>query len=129
ERGFLRRYLEALEWDECLHSDSAYARKLGLPDVVAPLSAHTALAMPAYWSPGDPYSTLDDRPLLPDMPFFEAFDSGSRTFNLGFRRNHLGFAVLGDRLSCEYEILDVEPKKTRIGPGGLVKIVARYSNQ
>jgi acyl dehydratase len=126
ERTGLRRFLEALEWDEPIHHDRSAARAAGHPDVVVPMSSHTVFAMPAYWAPGDPPAGPDDEPLLPRMPFFDAFPVGSRTFNLGFRRERGRDIALGDHLGCAYEIVSVTPKRLRVGEGAIVEIAARY---
>jgi 3-methylfumaryl-CoA hydratase len=129
ERTGLRRFLEALEWDEPIHSNPDAARAAGHPDVVVPASSHTLFAMPPYWAPGDPPAAPGDEPLLPRMAFFDAFPAQSRTFNLGFRRERHSDIPLGEHLGCAYEVVSVIPKRLSIGDGSIVEIAARYETR
>jgi acyl dehydratase len=127
EESAIRRFTEALEWDEPIHSDAAAAAAAGHRGLVAPTASHTMFAMPAYWSPGDPPADPGDPPQLPRMAFFAAFPPGSRTVNLGFRRDCLDEVTVGDRVSCGYEIRTVKPTVTRVGAGSLVEVCAYYA--
>jgi acyl dehydratase len=60
------------------------------------------------------------------MPFFDAFPTASRTFNLGFRRDRQRDIPLGEHLGCAYEIVSVTPKRLSVGDGAIVEVAARY---
>jgi hypothetical protein len=127
EAGAIRRYLEPLEFDCPLHYDADVARAAGYQDVIAPYTAISTFAMPAFRSPGDHIFTSAERNAQPAKSMVKpSFPPGTPPvtgyFATDMEVEYLRPVVVGERLSRRgNRLVSCEPKETSVGRGAFIK--------
>jgi hypothetical protein len=127
ERSTLRRYLEPLEFDCALHSDSEFAVAHGYADIIAPYTAALTWTIPATWSPGEsPIFTDEARDSQPARSPInnQGFELGPRTtgffatdIELDFIRPITVGELIGRRGN---KLVSCTPKETAVGRGAFM---------
>lgn len=128
EKGLIRRYLEPLEFDCALHYDEETAKQHGYKTIIAPYSSLITWAQPAYWIPGKPLFTSDDRdaqptnsPVSDPAANIELMPETSHYFATNIEVDYLRPIYVGDRLSKVGLILrSCIPKETSVGKGAFM---------
>lgn len=139
EKGFIRRFLEPLEFDCPLHYDKTVAEQYGYSDILAPCSSLMSLALPPLWRPGRRIWTSAERnaqpayspvassnneamqKILPDAPGFFATD---------LEIDYLRPVVVGDRVRTRgRKLLSCVPKETSVGRGAFLTWESEILNQ
>ncbi len=128
-RSDIRRKIEVYCFDCPLHCDEAVARAHGYRTIVAPVSMAPLWAMPAYWSPGEPSIFAPGlrekngtvRVDIP-TPFSKGFNSASEV-------KHFEPLYPGDRLRGTRKLIEINPKRTRLGDGVFLTAETRLSKQ
>lgn len=139
EKGFIRRFLEPLEFDCPLHYDKTVAEQYGYSDILAPYSSLMSLALPPLWRPGRRIWTSAERnaqptyspvassnteamqKILPDSPGFFATD---------IEIDYLRPVVVGDRVRTRgRKLLSCVPKETSVGRGAFLVWESEILNQ
>jgi hypothetical protein len=123
----IRRKLEVIGWDCCLHYDDACARAHGYETVVSPVSMARVWAMPAYWKPGDP--TLGADPMSTPIPATAIPGEGDTLIATNVRLEYMAPIYPGDRISAAAVLRSVQRKRTRVGPGAFLTVETTYTNQ
>jgi N-terminal half of MaoC dehydratase len=137
EKGFVRRFLEPLEFDCPLHHDVEVAKRHGYDDILCPVSAILTCNMGPQWSPGTTIFTSADRDAQPErvttrsnpsagpMPRMEGF------FATDMDMEFVTPLVVGDRLHSGggRRLLSCEPKETKVGRGAFLKWQSEIKNQ
>jgi acyl dehydratase len=143
EAGAIRKYLEPLEFDCALHYDAEVARAHGYPGIIAPYTAISGFAMPAFWAPGKRNFTSPERNAQPEKasvkPVFPpGTPSVSGYFATDMEAEYLRPVHIGERLMRKgSKLVACELKETSIGRGAFIKtessvydeageVVARY---
>ncbi|MET0369978.1 MAG: MaoC family dehydratase N-terminal domain-containing protein [Sphingobium sp.] len=127
EAGAIRRYLEPLEFDCPLHYDADVARAQGHGDIVAPYTAISTFAMPAFWAPGQTLFASDERDAQPAKstvkpPFPPGTPPVTGYFATDMGVEYLRPVIVGERLSRRgNRLLACEPKETKVGRGAFIK--------
>lgn len=135
ERSSIRRQLEVLEMDCPLHYDDAIARAHGYDGIVAPSHMVQTFQVSSLWEPGLPSLwTTDD-------PFFTVQGTGragkitpvptpgTAGFVTDLEVEVLRPLYLGDRVrQVSQTLLNVNPRKTRVGDGGFLTYESYYEN-
>jgi len=126
-RSDIRRKIEVYCFDCPLHYDEAVARAHGYRTIIAPSSMAPLWAMPAYWSPGEPsiYAPgLRERNgtarVNTPTPFSKGFNSASEV-------EHFEPLYPGDRLRGAWKLVEINPKRTRLGDGVFLTAETRLS--
>lgn len=139
EKGFIRRFLEPLEFDCPLHYDKTVAEQHGYSDILAPCSSLMSLALPPLWRPGrriwasaernaqptySPVASSSNKAMqkiLPDAPGFFATD---------IEIDYLRPVVVGDRVRTRgRKLLSCVPKETSVGRGAFLIWESEILNQ
>jgi acyl dehydratase len=123
----IRRKLEVLGFDSPLHTDPAWARDHGHPDVVSPASMARVWAMPAYWTPGEPRPGTS--PMTTPIAATAVPGEGDTMIATRIRTRHLAPMYPGDRISATSVLAAVTRKTTRVGDGAFITIETTYRNQ
>lgn len=127
ELGAIRRYLEPLEFDCPLHYDIDVARAEGYDDVVAPYTAISTFAMPAFWSPGQQVFVSAERNAQPAKssvkpPFPPGTPPVTGFFATDMEIEYFRPVIVGERLQRRgNRLLSCEPKETKVGRGAFIK--------
>jgi acyl dehydratase len=128
-RNDIRRKLEVYCFDCPLHNDEEVAKAHGYRTIIAPAAMTPLWAMPAYWSPGEPSIFAPDLPekngtIRVDVPtpFLKGFNSTSETEL--FEPLHPG-----DRLRGTWKLIEISPKRTRVGDGVFLTAETRLWKQ
>ncbi|MBI2857127.1 MAG: MaoC family dehydratase N-terminal domain-containing protein [Chloroflexi bacterium] len=132
----IRRELEVLEFDCPLHYDDEVARRHGYKGIIAPLHMVQTYQVSAIWEPGQA----------------SVWSSDERDFTVSGTGQHgemlrvpapaqPGFVTdlqvdffqplyIGDRVTqVEHRLLEVNPRKTRVGDGAFLTYESLYVNQ
>lgn len=126
-RNDIRRKLEVYCFDCPLHYDEAVAQAHGYRTIIAPVAMTPLWAMPAYWSPGEPTIFAPNlrekngsfRLDIP-TPFSKGFNSAAEV-------EHFEPVYPGDRLRGTAKLVEVIPKRTRLGEGVFLTSETRLS--
>jgi 3-methylfumaryl-CoA hydratase len=128
-RNDIRRKVEVYCFDCPVHYDEAVARAHGYRTLVAPVSMTPLWAMPAYWSPGEPSIFAPGlseksgtvRANIP-VPYSKGFNSASEV-------EHFEPLYPGDRLRGTSKLVEITPKRTRLGDGVFLTYETRIWKQ
>jgi hypothetical protein len=126
EAGAIRRFLEPLEFECALHTDTQVAQAHGYRDVTAPYVAASTFAMGPVWRSGEPVFTSADRnaqpahaSVKPSLPPGAPAVTGY--FATDMEIEFLRPVVAGDRLGRRgNRLIACTPKETRVGRGAFV---------
>lgn len=137
EAGAIRAFLEVLEFDCPLHSDSGVARSHGYADVPVPLSLLRTFTFPAAWAPGDPPNfTGAAHDAQPQRSAIQGERTGHEPPVTGYFQVDLSIealrpVVVGDRLSwpTRHELLGCDVKETGVGRGAFIRTRSHPHNQ
>ena len=136
ERGAIRRQMEVLEMDCPLHFDDAAARQHGYDGVFAPFHMVQTFQVASLWEPGmSSIWTTDDRHFtvsgtgragrVEQVP-----TPGTAGFVTDLEVEFLKPLYVGDRvMQVTQTLLDVNPRKTRVGDGAFTTYESFYENQ
>ncbi len=122
EPSVIRRRMEALEWSCPLHEGEG-------PTVEAPLSMLLTLALPPYWSPGDPLVRIDDPAKLPPMAMLAIPAPGTQITATECTIEAGEPVRLGDRLTATSRLVSLTRKRLRIGDGAFMTQETTYTTQ
>jgi len=125
----IRRKLEVFAFACPLHYDEAVAQAHGYRMVVAPRALTPLWSLPPYWRPGDPPIYAPDlrekngtnRADIP-VPFTKGFNASAEV-------EHLEPAYPGDRLHGAWKLVEITPKRTRLGDGVFMTVETRLWKQ
>jgi len=129
EEGTIRRRLETIEFDCPLHYDDEVAKKAGYKGIIAPSTMVLTYAMPAYWKPGDPHTKPDDPLKVPALSIANVPAPGTRTFATDVEIEFFEPMYIGDSISCEDKLLELNYKELRVGKGAFMIQESTYKNQ
>lgn len=136
ERGTIRRQLEALEMDCPLHYDEEVAKEHGHPGLTAPYHMLTVYNWGAMWTPGAETrwpSAEDVNYTIQPLPQGEALtvpSPGTAGFVTDLEVEYERPLRIGDRVIQKDNVLvNVNPRKTRVGDGAFLTYEATYVNQ
>lgn len=128
-RNDIRRKLEVFCFDCPLHYEDAAARALGYRGLVAPVALTPLWAMPAYWRPGDPplYAPgLREQTggIRTDLP--TVFSKG---VNTATEWEYFEPLYPGDRLAGNWRLVEIKPRRTRLGEGVFLTVETTISKR
>lgn len=134
DRGWIRRFLEPLEFDCPLHYDPSTAAAHGYSDVLAPYSGILTWSIPPLWNPGDRIFTSAERNAQPAKTPLEFHPKlAPKTtgyFATEVAIDYLKPVVAGDRLCRKGRVLlSCVPKETRVGRGAFTVWETEIRNQ
>lgn len=130
ELGSIRRWLEPKEFDCSLHTDPEAARTAGYRDVVAPSTMVFTYGLPAYWSPGDPYAQIGDKPRQIPIPvIFDVPAPCTLSFASNIDMEFFEPMVVGDRINRTSRLVNIAHKELRVGRGAFMTQEDTYTNQ
>jgi 3-methylfumaryl-CoA hydratase len=135
ERSTIRRQLEVLELDCPLHYDEDEARKHGYEGIIAPYHMNTVFAAQPFWRPGDEsrWETKDPNFVISPRPGGRRIQiptPGTAGFVSDIEMEYAHPLYVGDSvISVENKLVDVNPRKTRVGDGAFLTYENRYENQ
>ncbi|MDA1096247.1 MAG: MaoC family dehydratase N-terminal domain-containing protein, partial [Chloroflexi bacterium] len=136
ERSSIRRQLEVLEMDCPLHYDDAVARKHGYEGLVSPVHMVQTFQVSSLWEPGmpslwtteDPFFTVSGTGRAGNVEVIPT--PGTAGFITDLEVESLRPLYLGDRVSqTSQTLLDVNPRRTRVGDGGFLTSESMFVNQ
>jgi len=130
EKGSIRRWLEAKEFDCPIHTDQAAAWDAGYPGIVAPATMVMTYAIGAYWKPGDPHQQLGDEAKQINIPvIFDVPAPCTLSFATNMDVEFFEPMQLNDQISCTSMLVDITHKTMRVGTGAFLKQKDTYTNQ
>lgn len=127
EAGAVRRYLEPLEFDCPLHTDTEVAQSMGYDDITLPYTGVLSWTLPAMWSPGETLFDSHDRNAQPvHSPIggnvLPAGPTVSGYFATGMEIDFLREVIAGERVGRRgKKLLSCVPKETKVGRGAFVQ--------
>ena len=136
ERSAIRRQMEVLEMDCPLHFDDAVAKQYGYGGVFAPMHMVQTFQVSSLWQPGTPSIwTTDEKHFtvsgtgragkVEQVP-----TPGTAGFVTDLEVEFLKPLYVGDRVTqVTQTLLDVNPRKTRVGDGAFTTYESFYENQ
>lgn len=122
----IRRYVEAHELDCPAYVDEAAARAAGWPGVIAPWSMLLTMAMPPYWSPGQPPL---DGPVLPPFAWCDLSRPGTEMVTTAVDLRFVRPLLVGDVVETTYRVTRCVDKRTRLGDGTFFQFEVDFHNQ
>lgn len=137
DASVLARYIEPLELDCKLHSDSDVAHTHGYPGVVAPYSALSSLCLPLFWRPDGPeLFGSEQRDAKLDLRHLTALNRcgleppTAYSFAVQWDSEFVRPAHIGERL-CRHGalLMSCVPKVTAVGQGAFVQWESEIINE
>ncbi|HLQ36018.1 MAG TPA: MaoC family dehydratase N-terminal domain-containing protein [Chloroflexota bacterium] len=116
-RSDIRRKLEVFCFDCPLHYDEDVARAHGYRTIIAPAAITPLWAMPAYWAPGQPSIFAPGLPEKNGTVRADIPGPFSKGFNASSEVENLEPLYPGDRLRGTAKLVEITPKRTRLGEG------------
>src|SRR5579862_1917790 len=116
-RSDIRRKLEVYCFDCPLYTDSELARAHGYRDIIAPSAMTPLWSMPAYWTPGEPTMFAPGLPEHSGTVRMEMPNPFSKGFNASAEVENVEPVYPGDRLRGTSKLVEITPKRTRLGEG------------
>jgi acyl dehydratase len=133
EASTIRPWLEALEFGCPLHYDEKAAKEACYKDLFAPYSMLQTYSSPANWQPGQPTLWHSNHPnftLRAHANQSEIPLPGTCSFVTDIEIEHFQPLYLGDRVGMrERRLVNVNPKRTRVGEGAFLTWESRFCNQ
>ncbi len=136
ERSAIRRQLEVLEMDCPLHYDDAVARQHGYDGVFAPAHMVQTFQVSSLWEPGLPsiWTTDDKHFTVSGTGRAGAVEQvptpGTAGFVTDLEVEFLKPLYVGERVTqVTQTLLDVNPRKTRVGDGAFTTYESFYENE
>ncbi|NIB38057.1 MaoC family dehydratase [Pseudomaricurvus alkylphenolicus] len=130
EKGSIRRWLEAKEFDCPIHTDSSAAKDAGFPDIVAPATMAFTYGVGPYWKPGDPQQQLEDPAKQINIPaIFDVPAPCILSFATSVDVEFGAPLLLGDQLTNTSKLVGVTHKTMSVGKGAFLRQQDTYTNQ
>ena len=136
ERSAIRRQMEVLEFDCPLHFDDAIAQKYGYGGVFAPAHMIQVFQTASMWEPGIGTIWPTDDPHFTNSGTGRAGKTanvpspGTAGFVTDLEVETLKPLYLGERVTqVSQTLLDVNPRKTRVGDGAFLTYESMFQNQ
>lgn len=136
EQSTIRRQMEVLEMDCPLHFDEAVAKQQGYDGVFAPPHMVQTFQVSSLWEPGmtsiwttdDPHFTVAGTGRAGKVE--KVPTAGTAGFVTDLEVEFLKPLYLGDKVTqVSQTLLDVNPRKTRVGDGAFSTYESFYENQ
>lgn len=124
-----RRKLEVYCFDCPLHYEMASARLAGYRTVVAPVSMTPLWAMHSYWQQGDPSPWAPGVAEKSGADYLAVSHVFAEGFNAEFAAEYYEPLYPGDLLHGSSSLIDVKPRRTRLGDGAFLKFETRLWKQ
>jgi len=128
-RNDIRRKLEVYCFDCPLHYDEKVARAHGYRTIIAPAAMTPLWAMPAYWSPGEPSIFAPGLPEKTGSVRVDVPTPFSKGFNASSEAEYFEPLYPGDRLRGTSKLIEITPKRTRVGDGVFLTAETRISKR
>ncbi len=128
-RNDIRRKIEVYCFDCPLHYDEDVARAHRYRTIIAPAGMAPLWAMPAYWSPGEPSIFAPGLPEKNGSVRLDIPTPFSKGFNSSAEVEHFEPLYPGDRLRGTSKLIEINPKRTRLGDGVFLTSETRLSKQ
>ncbi len=125
----IRRKLEVYCFDCPLHYDEAVARAHGYRTIIAPAAMTPLWAMPPYWSPGEPSIFAPNLREKNGSFRLDIPTPFSKGFNGAAEVEHFEPLYPGDRLRGTAKLVEINPKRTRLGDGVFLTSETRLTKQ
>jgi acyl dehydratase len=125
----IRRFLEVLALDAPIHYDDEVARANGYRTIPAPATFLMPLALPAYWSPGDPRPAMGDPVYWPIVPMIYVPAPGTGVMALHVDTEYHEPLYPGDRVHGVARLVSVTRKRLSVGDGAFMVSETTYRNQ
>ena len=119
-RNDIRRKLETFCFDCPLYTDDSVARAHGYRMAIAPSAMIPLWALPAYWSPGTPSIFGPDLVEQDGTVPTRVPMSWPHGLNAGSEVAYFEPVYPGDRLRSVVKLVEVKPRKTRLGEGAFL---------
>ena len=135
ERSAIRRQLEVLEMDCPLHYDDGVAKRCGHPGIIAPYHMLGVFDWGRMWEPGLPTRWVTKDPdftiqPLPQGASISVPNPGTTAFVTDLESEYPRPLYVGDRVILTANTLvEVNPRKTRVGDGAFMTYESTYENQ
>ncbi len=133
EVSTIRRWLEVLEFGCPLHYDEKAAQKAGYEGIFAPHTMLQTYASPANWLPGQDslwHSDHRNFTMRAQAKQSEIPTPGTHSFVTDIEIEYFQSLYVKDRVSLkERRLLDVNPKRTRVGEGAFLTWESRFCNE
>lgn len=136
EQSGIRRQMEVLEFDCPLHFDEAVAKKYGYEGIFAPAHMIQVFQQGSMWEPGMGSIWPTDDPHYSNSgtgragKTLEVPSPGTAGFVTDLEVETLRPLYIGDRVSQVSQVLlDVNPRKTRVGDGAFLRYEYKWNNQ
>ena len=128
-RNDIRRKLEVYCFDCPLHYDENVARAHGYRTIIAPAAMTPLWAMPAYWSPGEPSIYAPGLREKNGTVRVDVPTPFSKGFNASAEAEYFEPLYPGDRLRGTSKLIEINPKRTRLGDGVFLTAETRLWKQ
>ena len=133
EAGTIRPRLEVLEFGCPLHYDEKVAKEAGYAGVFAPYTMLQTYSRSANWQPGQPTLWQSNHPnftIKAQVEKSEIPQPGTHSFATDVEIEYFQPMYLGDKVSVrERRLINVNPKRTRVGEGAFLTLESRFCNQ
>jgi hypothetical protein len=130
EKGTIRHWLEAKEFDCPLHFDEETAKRVGYKGIVAPWTMVITYGAEPYWRPGNPHARLGDRPKQVPLPVLDVVPAPcTLSFASDIEMEFFAPMYVGDRISCSSKLISITRKELRVGKGAFLTQENTYKNQ
>ena len=128
-KTWIRWWLEVIEFDCPLHYDEEIARKYGHDGIIAPAAMTISAALPPYWEFGDPHTEMGDPPKLAPFEGAKIPSPGKRNFATDYEFEFFEDMLPGDTVYSVAKLVDIKPKKLRVGDGAFLTMEKTYRTE